>query len=97
MFQVPMKMVIMSGSGCSECLFFICCRSWQKPSLFCGLKGRHTQKGLCLPARYVLKGLSRLRENPEGRASQYELPGEHAGDVRPKSKERLLSHLAART
>lgn len=34
MFQVPMKMVIMSGSGCSECLFFICCRSWQKPSLF---------------------------------------------------------------
>lgn len=34
MFQVPMKMVIMSGSGCSECLFFICCNSWQKPSLF---------------------------------------------------------------
>lgn len=33
-FQVPMKTVIISGSGCSECLFFICCRSWQKPSLF---------------------------------------------------------------
>lgn len=33
-FQVPMKMVIISGSGCSECLFFICCRSWQNPSLF---------------------------------------------------------------
>lgn len=34
MFQVPTKMVIISGSGFPECLFFICCRSWQNPSLF---------------------------------------------------------------
>lgn len=34
MFQVPTNTVIMSGSGFSECLFFICWSSWQKPSLF---------------------------------------------------------------
>lgn len=36
MFQVPTNTVIMSGSGFSVCLFFICWSSWQKPSLFCG-------------------------------------------------------------
>lgn len=34
MFQVPTNTVIMSGSGFSECLFFICWSSWQNPSLF---------------------------------------------------------------
>lgn len=33
-FQVPINTLIMSGSGFSECLFFICWSSWQKPSLF---------------------------------------------------------------
>lgn len=36
MFQVPMKMEIMSGSSCFECLFFMSCSSWQKASRFCG-------------------------------------------------------------
>lgn len=34
-FHVPVKTDNMSGSNWSECLFFICCRSWQNPSRFC--------------------------------------------------------------
>lgn len=41
MFQVPTNTVIMSGSGFSECLFFICWSSWQKPSLFWGGNNKH--------------------------------------------------------
>lgn len=39
MFQVPMKMEIMSGSSWCECLFFISCSSWQKASRFWGGAG----------------------------------------------------------
>ena len=38
-FQVPMKMEIMSGSSCCECLFFISCSSWQNASLFYRMGG----------------------------------------------------------
>lgn len=45
MFQVPMKMEIMSGSSWWECLFFISCRSWQKASRFCGGGGSEQGQG----------------------------------------------------
>lgn len=82
MFQVPMKMVIMSGSGCSECLFFICCRSWQKPSLFWGWKGDRLRKASG-PLHATLAKRSVSFQQTERGASKEELPGGQRGKESP--------------
>lgn len=45
-----------------RCLFFIC---EELAETFSGLKGRQTQKGLCLPAHDTLKGLASSRKLEE--------------------------------